>query len=158
LDNRKNIIIIIIICYIFQDGKTPIVDRNCAQMSGQLKWSQELRMKMAFSCKKFKKLSHPVCFNPQAKEMFKKYKELQKDLDVYDLEVYDAWNSTIVDKVKDGLLKHLIRRDPESGALRVNFSNDLSSLLREVTTLKKQFQIWYGRNWHVISHHFEHLE
>ena len=127
-------------------------------MSGQLKWSQELRMKMAFSCKKFKKLSHPVCFNPQAKEMFKKYKELQKDLDVYDLEVYDAWNSTIVDKVKDGLLKHLIRRDPESGALRVNFSEDLSSLLREVTTLKKQFQIWYGRNWHVISHHFEHLE
>ena len=78
--------------------------------------------------------------------MFKKYKELQKDLDVYDLEVYDAWNSTIVDKVKDGLLKHLIRRDPESGALRVNFSNDLSSLLREVTTLKKQFQIWYAWN------------
>ena len=105
---------------------------------------------MAFSCKKFKKLSHPVCFNPQAKEMFKKYKELQKDLDVYDLEVYDAWNSTIVDKVKDGLLKHLIRRDPESGALRVNFSEDLSSLLREVTTLKKQSQIWYGRNCHVI--------
>ena len=90
--------------------------------------------------------------------MFKKYKELQKDLDIYDLEVYDAWNSTIVDKVKDGLLKHLIRRDPESGALRVNFSEDLSSLLREVTTLKKQFQIWYGRNWHVISHHFEYLE
>ena len=111
-------------------------------MSGQLKWSQQLRSKMAFSCKKFKKLSHPVCFNPQAKEMFKKFKELQKDLDAYDQEVYDAWYSSIVNKVKDGLLKHLITRDPESGVLRVNFDMDLSSLLREVTTLKKQFQVW----------------
>ena len=74
--------------------------------------------------------------------MFKKYKELQKDLDVYDQEVYEAWNSTIVNKVKDGLLKHLITRDPDNGALRVNFSGDLSSLLREVTIMKKQFQIW----------------
>ena len=111
-------------------------------MSGQLKWSQELRQKMAFSCKKFKKLSHPVCFNPQAKEMFKKYKELQKELDSYDLEVYEAWNTTIVDKVKDGLLNNLITRDPENGYLRVHFSDDLSSLLREVTILKKQFGIW----------------
>ena len=74
--------------------------------------------------------------------MFRKYKELQKDLDVYDQEVYDAWNSTIVNKVKDGLLNNLITRDPDNGFLRVHFSDDLSSLLREVTTLKKQFQLW----------------
>ena len=69
-------------------------------------------------------------------------KELQKELDVYDQEVYEAWNSTIVNKVKDGLLNNLITRDPENGFLRVHFSEDLSSLLREVTTLKKQFAVW----------------
>ena len=73
----------------------PTVDKNMPRMCGQLKWSQELRSKMSFPIKKFKGLSHPVCYGAASKEMFKKYKDMNRLLDEYEHEVYIAWNETI---------------------------------------------------------------
>ena len=50
-----------------------------------------------------------------------------------------AWNESITNKLKEGLQRYLIIRDPETRVIRVNFSYDLSSLLREVGYLKKEF-------------------
>ena len=44
----------------------------------------------------------------------------------------------ITDKLKEGLKRHLITRNA-SNVLRVSFSNDVSSVLREVGRLKKEF-------------------
>ena len=44
------------------DKINPFVDKNMPSMTGQLKWSQELRHKMSYPVKKFKDLNHPVCF------------------------------------------------------------------------------------------------
>ena len=45
-----------------EEGLAPYVDKNMPQMTGQLKWSQKLRQKMAAPIRKFKELKHPVCF------------------------------------------------------------------------------------------------
>ena len=131
---------------IFQKQKQrarPFTDKNMPLMTGQLRWSQELRMKMSSPVKKFKELSHPVCFRPAAKQMFKKFKDMNKQLDAYEEQVYQAWISSITDKVSEGLQRHLVTRDPQTGALRNNFSNSLSSLLSEVSHVKKEFSFRY---------------
>ncbi len=123
--------------------KGPVVDKNMPQMCGQLKWSQKLRSKMSYPVKKFKDLNHPVCFRPAAKAMFTKYKEMKRLLDVYEESVFKAWRDSITEKITEGLQRHLLKRDPESGSLRNNFSDDLRSLLREVRCLRRDFPFRY---------------
>ena len=126
-----------------QNGKKPIVDRNMPTMTGQLKWSQELRWKMSHPVKKFKELSHPVCVGRPAKTMFIKFKEINRNLDKYEEDVFKTWNESISSKVVEGKQRHLIVRDKESGKLRNNFSLDIASILREVRCLKKEFPYRY---------------
>lgn len=121
-----------------QTGKA-IVDRNMPSVSGQLKWTQELKAKMSFSVKSFKDLNHPVCYRDGARLVFKKYKEMMQLLNAFEDDVFQMWNLSISKKMTQSLNRSLITRDPEKGTLRVNFSRDLMSVLREVRYLKKEF-------------------
>jgi dynein heavy chain len=120
-----------------KDERNPIVDKNMPMMCGQLKWSQGLRFKMSLSIKMFKAVNHPVCYKVAAKQMFAKFKEMCASLNMYEGEVFAAWNRTITNKMTESLSRHLIIRNDD--VLRVNFSYDISSLLREVSFLKKEF-------------------
>ena len=108
-------------------------------VSGQLRWAQELKAKMSFSVKSFKDLNHPICYRDGAKLVFKKYKEMMHLLNSYEDEAFQMWNLSISKKMTQSLNKSLITRDSEAGTLRVNFSRDLMSVLREVRYLKKEF-------------------
>ena len=102
-------------------------------MSGQLRWSSELKGKMSYSVKSFKELNHPICYREGAKMVFRKYKETMGLLTAYEDEVFQMWNLGISKKVTQSLKKSLIIRDTEKGTLRVNFASELNSLLREVS-------------------------
>jgi dynein heavy chain len=110
-------------------------------MSGQLKWAQELKAKMSFSVKSFKELNHPICYREGAKMVFRKYKEMMQLLTAYEDEVFQMWNLSISKKMSQSLTKSLIIRDEERNTLRVNFSRDLMSVLREVRYIKKEFPL-----------------
>ena len=62
---------------------------------------------------------------------------MNKKLTYYEEDVFMNWYSSISNKVADSLNKTLIVRKEDT--IRVNFSYDLSSLLREVGYLKKEF-------------------
>ena len=62
---------------------------------------------------------------------------MNKKLTYYEEDVFMNWYSSISNKVADSLNKTLIIRKEDT--IRVNFSYDLSSLLREVGYLKKEF-------------------
>ena len=120
------------------------VDRNMPPVSGQLKWAQELKAKMSFSVKSFKDLNHPICYREGAKLVFKKYKEMMHLLAAYEEEIFQKWNVSISKKMTQSLSRSLVVRDSgngggEKGTLRVNFSRDLMSVLKEVRHLKKEF-------------------
>ena len=57
----------------------------------------------------------------------------------YEEEIYMNWMMSISSKVEDSLNRPLIVRREETNTLRVNFSFDLSSLLKEVGYIKKEF-------------------
>ena len=117
------------------------VDRNMPPVSGQLKWAQELKAKMSFSVKSFKDLNHPICYREGAKLVFKKYKEMMHLLAAYEEEIFQKWNVSISKKMTQSLSRSLVVRQDvgEKGTLRVNFSRDLMSVLKEVRHLKKEF-------------------
>ena len=56
-------------------------------------------------------------------------------LATFEDEVFNAWNLSISKKIIQSLNRSLLCRDQDGGTLRVNFSRDLSSLLREVLEL-----------------------
>ncbi len=65
--------------------------------------------------------------------MLAKYKETLQLLTDYEDSVFDSWHKSITGKVQDSLKKPLVTREENGKILRVNFSLELSSLLREVT-------------------------
>ena len=68
----------------------------------------------------------------RSREMLAKYKDTLQLLTEYEAGVYDSWHSTITGQVEDSLMKPLLIREEEGEILRVNFSLELMSLLREV--------------------------
>lgn len=108
-------------------------------MAGQLKWTRELKTKMSFSVKSFKDLNHPICYREGAKVVFRKYKEMMATLSAHEDDIFQKWNQSITKKMEQSLGKPLIVREEDGELLRVNFSKDLMSVLREVRYLKKEF-------------------
>ena len=68
--------------------------------------------------------------------MFKNYKEMMHLLNTYEEEIFQKCNASI-SKMSQSLGRSLITRDAERGTLRVNFSRDLMSVLKEVRHLKE---------------------
>ena len=54
-------------------------------------------------------------------------------LTTFEDEIFNTWNASISKKMMQSLNTSLILRNSELGTLKVNFSRDLSSLLREVS-------------------------
>ena len=126
----------------------PTVDRNMPAMSGQLRWATELKGKMSFSVKSFKELNHPICYREGAKLVFKKYKETMSQLTSYEDDVFQLWNLGISKKMIQSLNRSLIIRNTDKGTLKVNFARELTSLLREVSTVYVANYPWTNKlNW-----------
>ena len=63
-------------------------------------------------------------------------------LAAYEEEIFQKWNVSISKKMTQSLSRSLVVRQDvacEKGTLRVNFSRDLMSVLKEVRHLKKEF-------------------
>ena len=73
-----------------------------------------------------------ICYKEGAKNVFRKYKDMMVQLTTFEDDVFTAWNLSISKKISQSLNRSLLCRDADTGTLRVNFSRDLSSLLREV--------------------------
>ena len=122
-----------------KDSGKALTDRNMPPVSGQLKFSQELRNKISSSVRSFKELSHPICYSEGANLVFRKYKEMIALLDSYDEEVFKNWTLSAEKKTLEGLNRPLIIRDEKDGTLKVNFGRDTFSILTEVKHLRKDF-------------------
>ena len=90
-------------------GKAQI-DRNMPPVSGQLKFSQELRDKIAKSVKNFKELQHPICGGPGGEMVIEKYKEMVCLLTSYEEAIYKTWSETADKKTLQGLSRPLLVR------------------------------------------------
>lgn len=106
------------------------VHRNMPDVSGGLKWCQELRDRVTKPMESFKKLiEHPVAHSEQMDRVNKKYKELLDLLDAFVVDIYKNWCSHVGKLSNNNLEKNLINRDPKTKSIKTNFDPQVCNFI-----------------------------
>lgn len=99
------------------------VHRNMPNVSGALKWCQELRDRITKPMENFKRLVDKPEIHQleQMERVEKKYKELLDLLNEFSSEIYKDWCNHVGNLSDNNLEKNLIIRDPNTKAIKTNF-------------------------------------
>ncbi|NWV39884.1 DYH17 protein, partial [Grantiella picta] len=121
-------------------GGAPAVHKNMPPVAGQLKWALELQQRLDEPYKELLAIDHPAMVGAEAELVSRKYEEMMGLLQGYTKRIYEEWASGPGQECHFSLEQPLLLRDPDSALLSVNFSKELSAVLREVKYLKIQQQ------------------
>ncbi|NWV92100.1 DYH17 protein, partial [Machaerirhynchus nigripectus] len=121
-------------------GGAPAVHKNLPPVAGQLKWALELQQRLEGPHKDLLAIDHPAMVGAEAESVSGKYEEMMGMLQSYSKRIYEEWASGPGQECHFSLEQPLLQRDPESALLSVNFSRELSAVLREVKYLHIQQQ------------------
>ncbi|XP_053153093.1 dynein axonemal heavy chain 9 isoform X3 [Hemicordylus capensis] len=113
----------------------PPVHRNMPLVAGGLRWAQELKARIQIPFSNFRHLTNLCMDSTEGKRMMQKYEDLMQLLEEYQEKLYKEWFQTVSEKSQYNLTRPLIRRDPESNLIAVNFDPQLVSVLRELSYL-----------------------
>ena len=113
-------------------------DKNMPPVSGQLRFTQEIRDKIRSGMTNFKALNHPICASKGGELIVEKYKEMIGLLMKYEEDTYNHWTCSAEKKTLEGLNRPLLVRD-EIGKLKVNFGKETLAILNEVKHVRKDF-------------------
>uniref|UniRef100_A0A803WAA3 Dynein axonemal heavy chain 17 n=1 Tax=Ficedula albicollis TaxID=59894 RepID=A0A803WAA3_FICAL len=124
-------------------GGAPAIHKNLPQVAGKLKWALELQQRLEGGSPALLQLcrgSDSAMGGAEAGTVSEKYEEMTGMLQSYSKGIYEEWASGPGQDCHFSLEQPLLQRDPESGLLLVNFSRELSAVLREVKYLHIQQQ------------------
>ncbi|XP_067164604.1 dynein axonemal heavy chain 9 [Apteryx mantelli] len=114
---------------------SPPVHRNMPLVAGALGWARELRARIQVPFGHFRHITHPCLDSAEGRRVMEKYEEMLQLLKGYQEKLYEDWSQTVSEKSQYNLTQPLIRRDPETKLIAVNFDPQLVSVLREVSYL-----------------------
>uniref|UniRef100_A0A672V7V5 Dynein axonemal heavy chain 17 n=1 Tax=Strigops habroptila TaxID=2489341 RepID=A0A672V7V5_STRHB len=114
---------------------SPPVHKNMPPVAGALGWARELRARIQ------EPFGHLRCIPPvyldsaEGRRVMERYEEIIQLLDRYQEKLYVNWTQTVSERSQYNLTQPLIRRDPDTKLITVNFDPQLVSVLREVSYL-----------------------
>ncbi|XP_059853389.1 dynein axonemal heavy chain 9 [Delphinus delphis] len=114
------------------------VHKNMPAVAGRLRWAQELRQRIQGPFDNFRRMTHPCMESAEGKRMIQKYEEMLSLLGKYETRLYEDWCQTVSEKSQYNLSRPLLKRDPETKQITVNFSPQLISVLKEMSYLQSQ--------------------
>ncbi|XP_027763088.1 dynein heavy chain 9, axonemal-like [Empidonax traillii] len=114
---------------------SPPLHKNMPPVAGALAWARELRARIQRPFDQLRHIPHLCLDSAQGKRVVQKYEEMIQLLDRYQDKLYLDWSQTVSEKSQYNLTQPLIRRDPETKLITVNFDPQLVSVLREVSYL-----------------------
>ncbi|XP_006898632.1 PREDICTED: LOW QUALITY PROTEIN: dynein heavy chain 9, axonemal [Elephantulus edwardii] len=112
------------------------VHKNMPAVAGGLRWVQELRQRIQGPISNFQSLSHPCMESVEGKRMVQKYEDMLSSLEKYETRLYENWCQTVSEKSQYNLSRPLLKRDPETKQITVNFNPQLTSVLKEMSYLE----------------------
>ncbi|NWI54818.1 DYH17 protein, partial [Calyptomena viridis] len=121
-------------------GGAQPVHKNLPPVARQLKWALELQQRLEGPRRDLLAISHPAMVGAEAEVVSGKYEEMMGLLQGHSKRVYGEWARGPGQECHFSLEQPLLRRDPDSALLDVNFSKELAAVLREVKYLKIQQQ------------------
>ncbi|KAJ7420209.1 hypothetical protein BTVI_22374 [Pitangus sulphuratus] len=114
---------------------SPPLHKNMPPVAGALAWARELRARIQRPFDRLRHIPHLCLDSAQGRRVVQKYEEMIQLLDRYQDKLYLDWSQTVSEKSQYNLTQPLIRRDPETKLITVNFDPQLVSVLREVSYL-----------------------
>ncbi|XP_057895061.1 dynein axonemal heavy chain 17 [Melospiza georgiana] len=121
-------------------GGGPAIHKNMPPVAGKLKWALELQQRLEGPRQDLLAMRHPAMVGAEAELVSGKYEEMMGLLQSYSQRIYEEWARGPGKDCHFSLEQPLLQREPESGFLGVNFSKELSAVLREVKYLHIQQQ------------------
>ncbi|NXD86338.1 DYH9 protein, partial [Halcyon senegalensis] len=115
-------------------GSSP-VHKNMPPVAGALNWARELRARIQMPFGHFKRIPHLCLDSAEGRRVMEKYEEMIWLLDKYQEKLYVDWCQTVSDRSEYNLTQPLLKRDPKTKLITVNFDPQLVSVLREVSYL-----------------------
>uniref|UniRef100_G3PRS5 Dynein axonemal heavy chain 11 n=1 Tax=Gasterosteus aculeatus TaxID=69293 RepID=G3PRS5_GASAC len=112
-----------------------ILGKNMPSVAGNLKWSQELRIRILTHRSNLCQLAHMPLGCAEADDVLRKCERVLEVLDQQDEELFSEWTEGLEDVCQSHLKEPLLTLDTDTGLFQVNFSPALTSVLREVKYL-----------------------
>ncbi|XP_008577627.1 PREDICTED: dynein heavy chain 9, axonemal-like, partial [Galeopterus variegatus] len=98
------------------------VHKNMPTVAGGLRWAQELRQRIEGPFSNFRRIPHPCMESAEGRRMLQKYEDTLSLLDKYETRLYEDWCQTVSEKSQYNLSQPLLKRDPETKQITVNFN------------------------------------
>ncbi|NXO27701.1 DYH9 protein, partial [Cisticola juncidis] len=114
----------------------PPLHKNVPPVAGALGWAQELRARIQRPLEHFRHIPWLSLDSARGRRVMQKYEEMIQLLDRYQEKLYSDWSQTVSEKSQYNLAQPLLRRDPQTKLITVNFDPQLVSVLREVRYLR----------------------
>ncbi|XP_049632688.1 dynein axonemal heavy chain 9 [Suncus etruscus] len=112
------------------------VHKNMPTVAGGLRWAQELRQRIQGPFNNFSQITHLCLESAEGKQMKKQYEDMVSLLEKYETRLYEDWCDTVAEKSQYNLSQSLLKRDPETKHITVNFNPQLISVLKEMSYLE----------------------
>ncbi|XP_067892376.1 dynein axonemal heavy chain 11 [Heterodontus francisci] len=112
-----------------------VLHKNMPMIAGNLKWSQELRERIISQRNQFRHINHQSLQTKEISIVFQKCDRMLTLIDHHDEKIYALWTENLDALCQVNLNQPFLKWNKESGLYSVNFSPELSSVLREVKYL-----------------------
>ncbi|NWY63744.1 DYH9 protein, partial [Erithacus rubecula] len=114
----------------------PPLHKNVPPVAGALRWARELRARIQRPLEQLRHIPWLSLDSARGRRVMQKYEEMIQLLDRYQEKLYLDWSQTVSEESQYNLSQPLLRRDPHTRLLMVNFDPQLVSVLREVSYLQ----------------------
>ncbi|KAK5888840.1 hypothetical protein CesoFtcFv8_014895 [Champsocephalus esox] len=112
-----------------------VLGKNMPYVAGNLKWSQELRIRILTNRSNLSELANMPLGSAEADDVLQKCQHVLEVLDQHDEELFSEWTEGLQEICETHLKDPLLTLDADTGLFQVNFSTALTSVLREVKYL-----------------------
>ncbi|NXY11890.1 DYH9 protein, partial [Pteruthius melanotis] len=114
----------------------PPLHKNVPAVAGALGWARELRARIRGPLEHLGHIPGLSLDSARGRRVVQKYEEMIQLLDRYQEKLYSDWSQTVSEESQYNLARPLVRRDPQTKLIVVNFDPQLVSVLREVSYLR----------------------
>ncbi|XP_024130607.1 dynein heavy chain 9, axonemal [Oryzias melastigma] len=112
------------------------IHRSFPPVAGELQWAKNLKEQIQVFFSNLKSVPHMDLEAPEAVQVLQKSERLIQNLDRYSSRVYKAWARDVGQLSQQSLSLPLIKRNPTTRLISVNYSPQLKTMLREVRYLQ----------------------
>ncbi|XP_057668614.1 dynein beta chain, ciliary [Diorhabda carinulata] len=112
------------------------IDKYMPPVAGILRWTRNLCSRLNGPLYQFRSLQNPIVKNDRSLELIARAERFFEIIGKFNRETFLCWVQMVPERIEKNLKQNLLKRELRTKDLLLNFSPELSAVLREVHYLK----------------------